>query len=81
VLVLTWSVDNWIEIEIKKWVKVENDSKYLFAIASALPTLFLLIIIDLELFGIMPQKWKLRVGFGLHCVHKKVLFLIGFILV
>jgi len=61
VLILSWNVDNWIEISKGKWVDVDHGSKIYFALACALPTIFLLGVIDLELFGEMPSRWKRKI--------------------
>jgi len=42
-------------------VDVDHGSKIYFAIACALPTIFLLGVIDLELFGEMPSRWKRKI--------------------
>ena len=58
---LTWNPDGWIEMKRDQWVAVEQSSKIIFSVATAIPSLFLLLVIDLELFGILPLRWKRKV--------------------
>ena len=73
ILILSWNVDNWIEIpHEKRWAEVDQSSKHIFAVACGLPTLFLLVIIDMELFGVMPWRWKKKVSFSFDLLYIKL---------
>ncbi|XP_066910835.1 uncharacterized protein [Clytia hemisphaerica] len=80
ILILSWNVDNWIEITPKRWVDVDQSSKHIFAVACGLPTLFLLVIIDMELFGVMPWRWKKKI-FTLTFIFAVLLFICSVLVV